>query len=136
MSTLRLEIITPEAKVYSDDVDSVVLPAVEGEIGVFPMHIPLMTQIVPGELHAKKNGQDLFLAVGEGFVQITGNKVAVLTDMAVKETDIDIGKAEEALRRAEEALKQKDLGPDAEAALRSALLRSTAQLQVKRRRHH
>lgn len=135
MSTLKLEIITPEAKAYSDDVSHVVLPATDGEIGIYPLHVPLMTQIRPGELRVSKAGEpDLYLAVGEGFVQVTAEKVSVLTDMAVKEQDIDIGKAEEALKRAEEALKQKGLAPEAEAAVQAAIMKSTAQLHVKRRR--
>ena len=100
-ATLKLEIVTPEAITYSEDVDMVTLPAVEGEMGVFPMHIPLMTQIVPGEIAVRKNGQDYFLAVGEGFVEITGDRVAVLTDMAIKAENIDELKAEEARKRAE-----------------------------------
>src|SRR6478736_5733390 len=106
MATLKLEIVTPEAITYSEDVDMVTLPGVEGEMGIFPMHVPLMTQIVPGEIAVRKGGQDYFLAVGEGFVQITGDRVAVLTDMAIKAMDIDETKAEEARRRAEERLQQ------------------------------
>ena len=81
--TLKLEIVTPDAKVYSDDVEMVTLPGSEGEMGVYPQHVPLMTQIVPGEIVARKDGEDYFLAVGEGFVEITGDRVAVLADMAV-----------------------------------------------------
>ena len=95
MAVLKLEIVTPESKVYSEDVDMVTLPGVEGEMGIFPMHIPLMTQIAAGEIVARKGGQDYFLAVGEGFVEITGQRVAILTDMAIKADDIDETKAEE-----------------------------------------
>ena len=77
---MKLEIVTPEAKTYSEDVDMVTLPGVEGEMGIFPQHIPLMTQITAGEIGVRKSGQDFFLAVGEGFVEITGEKVAVMTD--------------------------------------------------------
>jgi F-type H+-transporting ATPase subunit epsilon len=83
-ATLKLEIVTPEAVTYSENVEFVTIPAVEGEMGIFPMHVPLMTQIVPGEISVRKDGQDYFLAVGEGFVEITGDHVAVLTDMAIK----------------------------------------------------
>src|SRR5881409_2252306 len=100
-ATLRLEIVTPDARTYSEDVDMVTLPGVEGEMGIYPMHVPLMTQIVPGEIAVRKGGQDFFLAVGEGFVEITGTRVAVLTDMAIHAKDIDEAKAEEAKRRAE-----------------------------------
>ena len=105
--TLKLEIVTPEAKIYSEDVDMVTLPGVEGEMGIYPMHLPLMTQISAGEIFARKNGQDHFLAVGEGFVQITGERVAILTDMAIKADDIDEARAEEARRRAEARLNEK-----------------------------
>jgi F-type H+-transporting ATPase subunit epsilon len=132
MATLKLEIVTPEAKIYSEDVDMVTLPGVEGEMGIFPMHVPLMTQVTAGELVARKNGQDHFLAVGEGFVEITGERVAVMTDMAIKADDIDEMKAEEARKRAEERLAQK-LGDEETAMVTAALAASLAQLKVKRR---
>ena len=131
-ATLKLEIVTPEARSYSEEVDMVTLPGVEGEMGVFPMHVPLLTQIVSGELVARKNGQDYFLAVGEGFVEITGDRVAIMTDMAIKAENIDEAKAEEARQRAQARLAEKL--NDEEAALVSATLaRSLAQLKVKRR---
>ena len=133
---LRLEIVTPEAKTYSDDVDSVVIPGIYGELGVLPLHAPLMTQLEPGELRVLKGGQELRLAVGEGFVEITPEKVAVLTDMAVKESDIDESAAEEAIRRAEQAMSGEKLTNEEYAANNAALLRSLALIKVKRRRHH
>jgi F-type H+-transporting ATPase subunit epsilon len=132
MATLKLEIVTPEAVTYSEDVDMVTLPGVEGEMGIFPMHVPLMTQIVPGEVSVRKNGQDYFLAVGEGFVEITGTRVAILTDMAVKAGDIDETKAEEARKRAEERMSEK-LSDEELANVSAALAHSLAQLKVKRR---
>ena len=132
MATLKLEIVTPEAKVYSEDVDMVTLPGVEGEMGIYPMHVPLMTQISSGELVARKAGQDHFLAIGEGFVEITGDRVAVMTDMAVKSDDIDEAKAEEARKRAEARLAEK-LSDDESATVQAALAHSLAQLKVKRR---
>jgi F-type H+-transporting ATPase subunit epsilon len=132
---LRLEIVTPEAKTYSDDVDSVVIPGIDGELGVLPLHAPLMTQLEPGELRVLKGGQELRLAVGEGFVEITPDKVAVLTDMAVKESDIDESAAEEAIRRAEQAMSGEKLSNEEYAANNAALLRSLALIKVKRRRH-
>ena len=134
MATLRLEIVTPETKAYSDDVDMVVLPAVEGEMGVYPMHVPLMTQIHPGELMVMKSGQRSYLAVGEGFVEITQTRVSVLTDMAIDEQAIDEGAAEAAVKRAQEAMARKDLGGEESAAVQAALAKSLAQLHVKRRR--
>ena len=77
--TLKLEIVTPEAQTFSEDVEMVTLPAAEGEMGIFPQHVPLMTQIVAGEVVARKDGRDLFLAVGDGFVEITGDRVAIMT---------------------------------------------------------
>ena len=132
MATLKLEIVTPEAKTYSEDVDMVTLPGVEGEMGIYPMHVPLMTQIMAGEVVVRKGGQDFFLAVGEGFVEITGDKVAIMTDMAIKAADIDETKAEEARRRAEARLAEK-LDDEEAALVSAALMHSLAQLKVKRR---
>lgn len=132
MATLKLEIVTPEAKTYSEDVDMVTLPGSEGEMGIYPLHVPLMTQIVPGEIVVRKSGQDYFLAVGEGFVEITRDRVAILTDMAIRAENIDEVKAEEARKRAEARLAEKI--SDEESALVSAsLAHSLAQLKVKRR---
>ncbi|HAV64187.1 MAG TPA: ATP synthase F1 subunit epsilon [Verrucomicrobiales bacterium] len=133
-ATLKLEIVTPEARTYSEDVDMVTLPGVEGEMGIFPMHIPLMTQISAGEITVRKSGEEFFLAVGEGFVQITGEKVSVMTDMAIKAEDIDETKAEEARRRAEARLAEK-LDDEESATVQAALAHSLAQLKVKRRGH-
>jgi F-type H+-transporting ATPase subunit epsilon len=134
-ATLKLEIVTPEAVTYSEDVDMVTLPGAAGEMGIFPMHVPLMTQIVPGEIVVRKNGQDYFLAVGEGFVEITGDRVAILTDMAIKAENIDELKAEEARKRAESRLNEK-LSDEEVANVNAALLHSLAQLKVKRRSRH
>ncbi|MDX2080456.1 MAG: F0F1 ATP synthase subunit epsilon [Terrimicrobiaceae bacterium] len=131
---LRLEIVTPESKAYSDDVDSVVIPGIEGELGILPNHVPLMTQLLPGELRVSKGGQELRLAVGEGFVEVTGDKVAVLTDMALEESAIDADAAEEAVRRAEDAMKNNKLNDEEYATVNAALQKSLAQIRVKRRR--
>src|SRR5216110_2137544 len=131
-NTLKLEIITPEAKVYSEDVDMVTLPGIEGEMGIFPMHVPLMTQLAAGEVGVRKGGQEYFLAVGEGFVEITGDKVSILTDMAIKAENIDEAKAEEARRRAEARLQEK-LSDEEIVSVNAALMHSIAQLKVKRR---
>ena len=132
MATLKLEIVTPEAKVYSEDVDMVTLPGIEGEMGIFPMHIPLMTQLAAGEVIARKGGQDFFLAVGEGFVEVTGDRVSILTDMAIKAENIDEVKAEEARRRAEARLTEK-IDDEENARVQAALASAAAQLRVKRR---
>ena len=131
-ATLKLEIVTPEAKTYSEDVDMVTLPGVEGEMGIYPMHVPLMTQIVAGELSVRKDGRDYFLAVGEGFVEITADKVAIMTDMAIRAEQIDEAKAEEARKRAESRLQEK-LTDEETAMVSAALMHSLAQLKVKRR---
>ena len=132
MATLKLEIVTPEAKVYSEDVEMVTLPGVEGELGVYPMHVPLMTQIIAGELIVRKDGKDHSFAVGEGFVEITGERVALITDMAIDQEHIDEAKAEEARRRAESRLAEKLSGEES-AMVNAALAHSLAQLKVKRR---
>src|SRR5438445_1144365 len=133
-ATLKLEIVTPDAKTYSEDVDMVTLPGVEGEMGIYPMHVPLMTQIVSGEIAVRKDGRDYFLAVGEGFVEITADRVAVMTDMAIRAENIDEAKAEEARRRAEARLAEK-LDDEQAALVSAALAHSLAQLKVKRRHH-
>lgn len=131
-ATLKLEIVTPEAKTYSEDVEMVTLPATEGEMGIYPQHVPILTQINSGEVIVRKDGRDYFLAVGEGFVEITGERVAILTDMAIRAENIDEAKAEEARRRAEARLAEK-LDDEEAAMVSAALAHSLAQLQVKRR---
>ena len=133
-ATLKLEIVTPEAKTYSEDVEMVTLPGVEGEMGIYPMHVPLMTQIVAVELAVRKDGREYFLAIGEGFVEITADKVAIMTDMAVRAEQIDEAKAEEARKRAESRLQEK-LTDEETAMVSAALMHSLAQLKVKRRQH-
>lgn len=131
-NTLKLEIVTPEAKIYSESVDMVTLPGVNGEMGIYPMHVPLMTQVVAGELSVRKDGRDHYLAIGEGFVEITGERVAVMTDMAIKADDIDEAKAEEARKRAEARLQEK-ISDEESATVQASLAHSLAQLKVKRR---
>jgi F-type H+-transporting ATPase subunit epsilon len=134
-NTLKLEIVTPDAKVYSEDVDMVTLPGSEGEMGIYPQHVPLLTQIVPGELVVRKSGKDFFLAVGEGFVEITGERVAIMTDMAIRAENIDEAKAEEARRRAEARLAE-HIDDEETAMVNAALSHSLAQIKVKRRQQH
>jgi F-type H+-transporting ATPase subunit epsilon len=131
--TLKLEIVTPQATVFSEDVESVTLPAIEGQIGVMPQHVPLITQLVPGEIIASRNGRDQYLAVGEGLVEITGTSVSIATDMAIPAEQIDEAKAEEARERAAARLREK-ISDEEVASVNSSLVRSLAQLQVKRRR--
>ena len=98
-NTIKLEIVTPEA-VYTDDVDMVTLPGVEGQMGVLPLHTRLMTQLVPGELIVNKNAHDEFLAVGEGLVEVTNDRVSIVTNMAIPSSQINEAAAEEARQRA------------------------------------
>jgi F-type H+-transporting ATPase subunit epsilon len=133
-NTIKLEIVTPQATVYSDDVEMVTLPGVEGQMGILPQHVRLMTQLVPGEMIVRKDGQDRFLAVGEGLIEITGDRVAIVTDMAVAAENIDEARAEEARQRAAARLREK-LSSEEVASVNASLARSLAQLHVKRRRH-
>jgi F-type H+-transporting ATPase subunit epsilon len=130
--TLKLEIITPDATAYSEDVDMVTLPGAEGQLGVLPDHVPLMTEVLPGEIIVHKSGQERFLAVGDGLVEITGDRVAILTDMAVAAENIDEAKVEEARQRAAARLHEK-LSTEEIASVNAALARSLAQLNVRRR---
>lgn len=134
-NTLKLEIVTPDSVAFSEDVEMVTLPAAEGEMGIYPQHVPLLTQIVPGEIIARKNGRDQFLAIGEGFVEITGERVAIMCDMAIRAENIDEARAEEARRRAETRLAEQ-LDDEEAAMVSAALAHSLAQLKVKRRQHH
>src|SRR3954464_6817323 len=132
MATLRLEIVTPEAKAYSEDVEMVTLPGSEGDLGVYPNHIPLLTTLKPGELRVLKGGRETLLAVGEGFVEITGDSVSVLTDMALESAHIVEGAAEKAVESAGAAMKE-DSTPEQLAAIQTSLSKALAQLHVKRR---
>ena len=131
-NTLQLEIVTPEATVYSEAVDMVTLPGVEGQMGVLPQHVRLMTQMVPGELIIRKDGHEDYLAVGEGLVEITNDHVSIVTNMAVTLESIDEAAAEEARQRAAARLRDK-LSSEDVASVNAALARSLAQLNVKRR---
>jgi F-type H+-transporting ATPase subunit epsilon len=129
---MKLEIVTPEGTVYSEQVEMVTLPGVVGQIGVYAHHVPLMTQMAPGEIIVLKDGHETFLATGEGLIDITGDRVSILTDLAVAADRIDEAKAEEARRRAEARLLEK-LSDEEVASVNASLARSLAQLRVKRR---
>jgi F-type H+-transporting ATPase subunit epsilon len=135
MATLKLEIITPEAKIFEGDVDQVLLPGTEGDMGILPQHEPLITSLKAGELRIQQQGKTLVLAIGEGFAEITGTSVGVLTDGAVHEEDIDEAAAEAAVKRAEDLLKSTSLQGEELEATQASLARSLVQLNVKRRRH-
>ena len=133
-NALQLEIVTPEATVYSELVEMVTLPAGEGQMGVLPQHVRLMTQLVPGELIVRKSGHEDYLAVGEGLVEITNDHVSIVTNMAVAIENIDEAAAEEARQRAAARLNER-LSSEEVASVNAALARSLAQLHVKRRHH-
>ena len=131
--TLKLEVVTPDATVYSEEVQMVTLPALDGQIGILPHHVPVLTQVIPGEIIVRKDGRETFLAIGEGLVLITGDRVAIVTDMAVTAERIDEAQAEEARQRAAARLHDK-LSDEEVASVNASLARSLAQLKVKRRR--
>jgi len=131
--TVKLEIVTPAGTVYSEDVEMVTLPGVAGQMGIYAQHVPLITQMVPGEMIVRKDGRELFIATGEGLIEITARRVAILTDLAVPADRIDEAKAEEARQRAEARLRE-TLSSEEVASVNASLARSLAQLRVKRRR--
>jgi F-type H+-transporting ATPase subunit epsilon len=132
---LTLEIVTPEARVYSETVDTVVIPTVEGEVGILPGHIPLVAQVGAGELRATKGNVTQLLVVGGGFAQVSGDKVSILADSAIQEEKIDENAVAAAMKRAEDALKAKETLPAAEIERLEAVVRfSVAQLGIRKRR--
>jgi F-type H+-transporting ATPase subunit epsilon len=131
---MKLEIVTPEKKVYSDSVDQVTLLTPNGQITILPNHIPLVTQVKPGELIIKKSDKVSHLVTGEGFVEVTGTGVSVMTDLAENFEGIDEKAVEEAKKRAQEALKHKQAMSNEDFALTAATLeKSLAQLKFKRK---
>jgi F-type H+-transporting ATPase subunit epsilon len=139
MAGLRLDIVTAERSVYSEEVDMVIAPGVEGQLGILPHHVPLMTRLQAGELRIKKGGQEESLAISGGFLEVRPDRVVVLADAAERAEEIDVARAEEAKRRAQERLAAKYApGVDvarAEAALRRALARlKVAEVARKRKR--
>ena len=132
--TMKLEIVTPDATVFSEDVHMVTLPTVTGQIGVLPRHVPPLTRLIPGETNVRTDAGETYLAVGEGLVIVTGDRVAIVTDMAIAAESINEAKAEEARQRAAARLRDK-LADEEVASVNAALARSLAQLKVKRRRH-
>jgi F-type H+-transporting ATPase subunit epsilon len=130
--TMQFEIVTPEGKTYSGQVEMLVLPGIDGELGIYPNHTPLVTQIVPGEIMVRANGKDVVGLIGGGFVEITPGRVSIMTDMIMRPEEVDELSAEEARRRAEARLKEK-LSAEELAATNAALVQSLAQLNFKRR---
>ena len=133
MATMKLEIVTAERLVYSDVVDVLVAPGIDGELGILPHHAPLLTVLKPGELRLVKGGEDTYMAVSGGFMEVIGNKVTILADTAEREDEIDLQRAEEALKRAQEDVAATASEMDLERAM-AGLRRSQAHLVVARRR--
>ncbi|ACB74162.1 ATP synthase F1 subunit epsilon [Opitutus terrae] len=132
---LTLEIVTPEARVYSDTIDSVVIPTADGEVGILPGHIPLLTQVEDGELRVTKNGQTEWLVVGGGFAEVEGDRVRVLAEHAVTESTIDEKAVEDALRRAQDQMKDAaKMDPNEFQNLQSMVRFAGVQLALKRRK--
>ena len=133
--TLKLEIVTPESKIYSEDVEMVTLPGSEGEAGIYPNHVPLLTQVQAGEIVVRRDGNEEIVANGEGFAELTGEHVAILTDNAANSGDIDEAAAEQAKAKAEQRLQEGgDISEDEARALNQAIFYSQAQIKAKRRK--
>lgn len=134
---LHLEIVTPEKKVFSDTVANVYLPGADGELGILPAHGALVTALAPGELRYEKDGVVTALAIGNGFAEVTLEKVNILTDMALGDDQIDEAAAEEAIQRAEKELLSINHAVEIEEVshLRLQIAKSLAQLKIKRRRN-
>jgi F-type H+-transporting ATPase subunit epsilon len=132
MATLKLEIVTPEAIAFSEDVEMVTLPAIGGQIGIYPEHVRLITQMVPGELIVTRAGRESVIAVGEGLVAVSGDRVEILTDMAISAEALDAAKVEEARKRAK-ARREERIADESVAAINASVVRSLAQLRVHKR---
>ena len=130
MSSIRLDIVTAERAVYAEDVDMVIAPGVEGQLGILPHHAPLMTTLQAGELRVKKGGEEVSLVISGGFLEVRPDKVVVLADAAERVEEIDVARAEEAKSRAQERLVEKRAPGIDEAQAEAALLRSLARLKV------
>lgn len=136
MATFRLEVVTAERMVFSDDVNMIVAWGTEGQLGILPHHAPLMTMLRPGDLLIRKDNEEEYLAISGGFLEVRPDKVVILADACERAEEIDVSRAEAAKRRAEEMLKGRAPEVDA-AAAEAALRRSLIRLKVaekKRRR--
>jgi len=133
MSPIHLDIVTAERQVYSGEVDIIVAPGIEGELGILPHHVPLMTILKAGEMIARKGGDEMSWAVSGGFLEVKPDRVIVLADTAERDDEIDLARAEEARRRAEERLSHRTAAVDTSRA-EAALQRSLTRLRVAQRR--
>ncbi len=130
---LLLEIVTPERQVFSDEVDSVVCPGIEGELGILPHHAPLLTTLGFGELRIRKAGEEEFFAIAGGFLQVRPDKVVVMAETADMASEIDLEKALEARREAEKQLSEGFEEPADLARARAALQRALTRIRVAER---
>lgn len=131
---IKFKIVTPERTVYESEIDQVTLPTADGEITVLPNHIPLISILVPGELNAKKDGQDIFLAVSGGIIEMRANELTILADTAERAEEIDLKRAEEAKKRAEKLKNEKILADETEYATAAAILeKNLARIRVARK---
>ena len=133
MASMRLEIVTAERLVYSEEVNVVVAPGIDGELGILPRHAPLLTALKPGEIRVVKDGEESYIAVGGGFLEVMGNKVTILADTAEHAEEIDAQRSEEALKRAQQRVASSSSDMDLERAL-ADIRRSQARLKVARHR--
>ncbi|MDP3062112.1 MAG: F0F1 ATP synthase subunit epsilon [Chloroflexota bacterium] len=133
MATMKLEIITAERRVFSEDVEALVAPGFDGELGILPHHAPLMTSLKPGELVIRKGGQETYLAVTGGFLEVMGNVVTILADACERSEEIDVERAEAAMKRAQERLAARSADLDLQQAI-AAVQRAQVRLRVAQRR--
>jgi F-type H+-transporting ATPase subunit epsilon len=135
VATFKLEIVTAEKMIFSDEVSAVMAWGVEGQLGILPHHAPLMTILQPGDLTIRKDKEEEYLAISGGFLEVRPDKVVILADACERVDEIDVARAEEARKRAQETMKAAPLGAEAASAV-AALRRSLARLKVaeKRRR--
>jgi F-type H+-transporting ATPase subunit epsilon len=133
MATFRLEIVTAERMVFSDEVSTLIAWGVEGQLGILPHHAPLMTMVQPGDLMIRKDKEEEYLVISGGFLEVRPDKVVILADACERVDEIDVARAEEAKKRAQETLKAAPLTADA-ASAEAALRRSLARLKVAERK--
>lgn len=129
---LTVDILTPQSKIYEGEADEVIVSTVNGQIGILPNHVPLLTQILPGELRVKNGNKTQLIAILGGYVEVNKNHVNVLGDYAVRAEDIELAKAEQAKTKAEKAMQEKVSQEDL-ATLRGELVKSILELKVARR---
>ncbi|MSQ40244.1 MAG: F0F1 ATP synthase subunit epsilon [Dehalococcoidia bacterium] len=133
MSTMRFEIVTAERVVYTDEVNAIVAPGIEGELGILPHHAPLLTYLQPGEVRVIKEGQETSIAVTGGFLEVLANKVTILADAAERADEIDEARAQAAIQRAQERLQRRTADVGLERAMTS-LRHAQVRLRVAQRR--